>query len=146
MADKALIDSQGITISYKLPSESTYEEVLEVTDSPLPTKKRDLDDITTVKSTHKETAAAGVISSDDLAYELLMISGSAQQTLLDTYFESGQMIDWKVELPDAAKTTYTFQGTITELSPVRAANKKNRFKLTIGVNGKVTKTKTPVGP
>lgn len=146
MADKALIDSQGITISYKLPSESTFQEVLEVTDSPLPTKKRDLDDITTVKSTHKETAAAGVISSDDLAYELLMISGSAQQTLLDTYFESGQMIDWKVELPDAAKTTYTFQGTITELSPVRAANKKNRFKLTIGVNGKVTKTETPVGP
>lgn len=144
MADKALIDSQGITISYKEASASTFEEVLEVTDSPLPTKKREVDDITTVKSTHKETAAAGVISSDDLAYELLMISGSAQQTALDEHFEAGTMLDWKVVLPDALQTTYTFSGTITELSPVRAANKKNRFRLTIAVNGKVTKTETTV--
>jgi predicted secreted protein len=144
MADKALIDSQGIEISYKEASASTFEEVLEVTDSPLPTKKREVDDITTVKSTHKETAAAGVISSDDLAYELLMISGSEQQTALDGHFEAGTMLDWKVVLPDARKTTYTYSGTITELSPIRAANKKNRFRLTIAVNGKVTKTETPV--
>lgn len=144
MADKALIDSQGIEISYKEASASTFEEVLEVTDSPLPTKKREVDDITTVKSTHKETAAAGVISSDDLAYELLMISGSTQQTALDGHFEAGTMLDWKVVLPDARKTTYTFSGTITELSPIRAANKKNRFRLTIAVNGKVTKTDIPV--
>ncbi|HBR91271.1 MULTISPECIES: phage tail tube protein [Acinetobacter calcoaceticus/baumannii complex] len=143
MADKALIDSQGITISYKLPSEQTFSELLEVTDSPLPTKKREVDDITTVKSTHKETIAAGVISADDLAYELLMVSGSTQQATLGAYFEDGQMIDWKVVLPDEAATTYTYQGTITELSPVRAANKKNRFKLTIAVNGKVTTTTTP---
>ena len=143
MADKALIDSQGITISYKLPSAKKYEELLEVTDSPLPTKKREVDDITTVKSTHKETAAAGVISADDLAYEMLMLSGSVQQTELDAHFESGQMLDWKIELPDAKKTSYEFQGTITELSPVRAANKKNRFKLTIAVNGKATKSETP---
>lgn len=140
MADKALIDSQGITISYKLPSAEKYEEVLEVTDSPLPTKKREVDDITTVKSTHKETTAAGVISSDDLAYEMLMLSGSVQQTALDKHFEEGQMLDWQVILPDDLETTYTYQGTITELSPVRAANKKNRFKLTIAVNGKVTKS------
>lgn len=143
MADKALIDSQGITISYKAAPAATFEEVLEVTDSPLPTKKREVDDITTVKSTHKETAAAGVISSDDLAYELLMISGSEQQTDLDVHFEAGTMLDWKVELPDALKTTYTFSGTITELSPVRAANKKNRFRLTISPSGKVVKTQTP---
>jgi predicted secreted protein len=143
MADKALIDSQGITISYKLPSEQTFSELLEVTDSPLPTKKREVDDITLVKSTHKETIAAGVISADDLVYELLMVSGSTQQATLGAYFEDGQMIDWKVVLPDEAATTYTYQGTITELSPVRAANKKNRFKLTIAVNGKVTTTTTP---
>ncbi|GAA5559339.1 phage tail tube protein [Acinetobacter baumannii] len=143
MADKALIDSQGILISYKLPVAQAFSELLEVTDSPLPTKKREVDDITTVKSTHKETIAAGVISADDLAYELLMISGSVQQQELEQYFEDGEMIDWKVVLPDDAATTYTFQGTITELSPVRAANKKNRFKLTIAVNGKVTKTTTP---
>ena len=143
MADKALIDSQGIVISYKLPTAQAFSELLEVTDSPLPTKKREVDDITTVKSTHKEKAAAGVISADDLAYELLMISGSVQQQELDEHFEDGEMIDWKVVLPDDAATTYTFQGTITELSPVRAANKKNRFKLTIAVNGKVTKTTTP---
>lgn len=71
-----------------------------------------------------------------------MISGSVQQQELEQYFEEGEMIDWKVVLPDDAATTYTFQGTITELSPVRAANKKNRFKLTIAVNGKVTKTTT----
>lgn len=143
MVDKPLIDSQGITISYKLPSEQAFSELLEVTDSPLPTKKREIDDITTVKSTHKETIATGVISADDLAYELLMVSGSTQQATLGAYFEDGQMIDWKVVLPDEAATTYTYQGTITELSPVRAANKKNRFKLTIAVNGKVTTTTTP---
>ena len=143
MAAKALIDSQGIVISYKLPTAQAFSELLEVTDSPLPTKKREVDDITTVKSTHKETAAAGVISADDLAYELLMISGSVQQQELDQYFEDGEMLDFKVVLPDDAATTYTYQGTITELSPVRAANKKNRYKLTIAVNGKVTKTTTP---
>ncbi|MHA3097752.1 phage tail tube protein [Acinetobacter brisouii] len=142
MADKALIDSQGITISFKLPSATDFVELVEVTDSPLPTKKRETDDVTTIKSTHKETVAAGVITADDLAYELLMISGSAQQLLLDDYMEAGQMIDWKVALGDTASTTYTYQGTITELSPVRAANKKNRFKLTIAVNGKVTVTTT----
>lgn len=143
MAEKAVIDSQGLSIFYKLPTASDWSELLEVTDSPLPTKKREVDDVTTVKSTHKETIAAGVISSDDLAYEMLMISGSTQQKELDGYFEAGQMLDWKVELPDAAKTTYTYQGTVTELSPVRAANKKNRFKLTIAVNGKVTRSETP---
>ncbi|MHA3061181.1 phage tail tube protein [Acinetobacter sp. ANC 4631] len=143
MADKALIDSQGITISFKLPSAQEYSELLEVTDSPLPTKKRETDDVTTVKSTHKETIAAGVISADDLAYEILQVSGSAQQAMLDGYFEDGQMLDWKVELGDNVATTYAFQGTITELSPVRAANKKNRFKLTIAVNGKVEVSTTP---
>lgn len=143
MADKALIDSQGITISFKLPSAQEYSELLEVTDSPLPTKKRETDDVTTVKSTHKETIAAGVISADDLAYEILQVSGSAQQAMLDGYFEDGQMLDWKVELGDNVATTYQFQGTITELSPVRAANKKNRFKLTIAVNGKVEVSTTP---
>lgn len=142
MADKALIDSQGVEISFKLPSSQDYIELAEVTDSPLPSKKRETDDVTTVKSTHKETVAAGVMSSDDLAYELLMISGSTQQQLLDSYMEAGQMIDWKVKLGDVAETTYTYQGTITELSPVRAANKKNRFKLTIAPNGKVTVTTT----
>lgn len=38
MADKALIDSQGIVISYKLPVAQAFSELLEVTDSPLPTK------------------------------------------------------------------------------------------------------------
>ncbi|WP_151731857.1 phage tail tube protein [Acinetobacter ursingii] len=143
MAEKDLIDSQGHELHFKLPTEQAFAEVLEVTDLPLPTKKRETDDITTVKSTHKETAAAGVISSDDLAYELLMISGSVQQALLDTYFEEGQMLDWKEVLPDEGGTTYTYQGTITELSPVRAANKKNRIKLTVAVNGKVTRSSTP---
>lgn len=143
MADKALIDSQGITISFKLPSAQEYSELLEVTDSPLPTKKRETDDVTTVKSTHKETIAAGVISADDLAYEILQVSGSAQQAMLNQYFEDGQMLDWKVELGDNVATTYEYQGTITELSPVRAANKKNRFKLTIAVNGKVEVSTTP---
>lgn len=143
MAEKDLIDSQGHELHFKLPTEQAFSEVLEVTDLPLPTKKRETDEITTVKSTHKETTAAGVISSDDLAYELLMISGSVQQALLNTYFEEGRMLDWKEVLADTAGTTYAFQGTIIEFSPVRAANKKNRLKMTISVSGKVTVSTTP---
>ena len=141
-----LIDSQGITISYKLPGAIKFEEVLNITECPLPTKKREVDDITTVKSTHKQTVAAGVISSDNLEYELLMISGSKQQKELNESFETGEMLVFQVVLPDALKTTYEFEGTIVELSPIRAANKKNRYKFGIAVNGKVEVTETPVGP
>lgn len=139
-----VIDSQGVTLSYKALGAQTFEEVIKVTDSPLPTKKREVDDITDVKSTHKQTVAAGVISSDNLEYELLMLSGNKQQLELNQYLESGEMLVFKVELPDSIKTTYTFEGTIVELSPIRAANKKNRYKFSIAVNGKVEVTTTPV--
>lgn len=138
------IDSQGVTLSYKKLGAAVFEEVIKVTDSPLPTKKREVDDITDVKSTHKQTVAAGVISSDNLEYELLMLSGNKQQLELNEYLESGEMLVFQVELPDSAKTTYTFEGTIVELSPIRAANKKNRYKFGIAVNGKVEVTTTIV--
>lgn len=140
-----MIDSQGVTLSYKKLGATTFEEIIKVTDSPLPTKKREVDDVTDVKSTHKQTVAAGVISSDNLEYELLMLSGNKQQTELNTYFESGEMLAFKVELPDSIKTTYSYEGTIIELSPIRTANKKNRYKFGIAVNGKVevTTTDTP---
>lgn len=146
MADEAIemIDSQGVTLSYKNLSAETFEEVVKVTDSPLPTKKREVDDVTDVKSTHKQTVAAGVISSDNLEYELLMLSGNKQQIDLNSYLESGEMLNFKVELPDSLKTTYLFEGTVVELSPIRAANKKNRYKFTIAVNGKVEVITTPV--
>ena len=143
MADKAFIDSQGITIQYKIPSATDYAELFDVTDSPLPTKKRETDDVTTVKSRSKETVAAGVTSSDDLAFECLQISASKQQAELDQHFSNGQMLDFKMILDDVAQTTYSFQGTLTELTPVRAANKKNRLKLTIAVNGAVNVTTKP---
>lgn len=54
------------------------------------------------------------------------------------------MLNFKVELPDSLKTTYLFEGTVVELSPIRAANKKNRYKFTIAVNGKVEVITTPV--
>lgn len=138
-----MIDSQGVTISYKKFGAQAFEEIGQVTESPLPTKKREVDDITNVKSTHKQTVAAGVISSDNLEYEMVMLSGNKQQSDLNTCLESGEMLVFQVELPDSIKTTYTFEGTVVELSPIRAANKKNRYKFSIAVNGKVEVTTTP---
>ncbi|WP_374255057.1 phage tail tube protein [Acinetobacter brisouii] len=133
-----MIDSQGVILSFKEQSASTWEEVAEVTDLPLLTKTRDTDDVTTVKDLYEQVVAAGVIKTGELSYELLMISGSTQQKMLNQYFEDGTKLDWKIELNDTAETSYEFAATITELSPVRAKSKKNRYTFKTKPSGKVT--------
>lgn len=133
-----MIDSQGVIISYKEQAATTWDEIGEVVTLPLHTKTRETDDVTTVKDLYEQVVAAGVIKTGELAYEMLMISGSDQQKALNQHFETGSKLDWKVELNDTAQTSYEFAATITELSPVRAANKKNRYSFKIKPSGKVT--------
>ena len=134
---EGLVDSQGIGLSWRVPGATAYEEVLDVTDLPLPAPTRPLDDVTTVKSKYKMQAAAGVIDSGNLAVELLQKTGDVQQNKLVNHFKLGTCLEWKMELNDEAKTSYEFCGTISKFAPVRAASKKNRLQMEIGISGEV---------
>lgn len=132
-----LVDSQGLGLFFRVPGGLTYEEVGDVTDAPLPAPTRTLDDVTTVKSLFQMQAAAGVITSGNLAVEVLQKTGDEQQKKLNHHFKLGTCLEWKIDLGDAEKTTYEFCGTLSKVAPVRAANKKNRLQLEIGISGEI---------
>lgn len=136
---EGLVDSQGVGLFFRLPGTpvAEYEEVGAVTDIPLPTPTRTLDDVTTVKSKFKMQAAAGVIDSGNLAVDVLQKTGDVQQKKLANHFKLGTCLEWKIDLGDEAKTTYEFCGTLSKCAPVRAANKKNHLQLEIGISGEV---------
>lgn len=136
---EGLVDSQGVGLHFRVPSApaATYAEVGDVTDIPLPAPTRTLDDVTTVKSKYQMQAAAGVITSGNLAVETLQKVGDAQQKVLMHHFKLGTCLEWKIDLGDEEKTTYEFCGTLSKCAPVRAAAKKNRLQLEIGISGEV---------
>ena len=128
---EGLVDSQGVGLFFRLPGTpvASYEEVGDVTDIPLPAPTRTLDDVTTVKSKFQMQAAAGVITSGNLAVETLQKVGDDQQKVLMHHFKLGTCLEWKIDLGDEEKTTLEFCGTLSKCAPVRAANKKNRLQL-----------------
>lgn len=134
---EGLVDSQGVGLSWRVSGATAYEEVLDVTDLPAPAPTRPLDDVTTVKSKYKMQAAAGVIDSGNLAVELLQKTGDVQQNKLANHFKLGTCLEWKMELNDDAETSYEFCGTLSKFAPVRAASKKNRLQMEIGISGEV---------
>lgn len=134
-----LVDSQGVGLFFRIPGMPVgiYEEVGDVTDIPLPAPTRTLDDVTTVKSKYQMQAAAGVITSGNLAVETLQKVGDDQQKVLMHHFKLGTCLEWKIDLGDEEKTTLEFCGTLSKCAPVRAASKKNRLQLEIGISGEV---------
>ncbi len=134
---EGLVDAQGIGLFWRVPGATAYESVLDVTDSTLPAPTRTLDDITPIDSDYKVQAAAGVIDSGNLSVELLQKTGDVQQHKLANHFKLGTCLEWKMELNDDKKTSYEFCGTISKFAPVRAASKKNRVQMEIGVSGEV---------
>lgn len=141
---EGLVDSQGVGLFFRLPGGTTYEEVGEVTDIPLPAPTRTLDDITTVKSLYQMQAASGVITSGNLAVETLQKTGDAQQKILNHHFKLGTCLEWKIDLGDEQETTFEFCGTLSKYAPVRAAAKKNRMQLEIGISGEVVHKESDV--
>lgn len=134
---EGLVDSQGIGLFFRTPGATAYEEVGDVTDIPLPAPTRTLDDVTTVNSLYQMQAAAGVITSGNLAVEALQKTGDAQQNALMQHFKLGTCLEWKIDFGDDAETTLEFCGTLSKCAPVRAAAKKNRLQLEIGISGEV---------
>lgn len=136
---EGLVDSQGVELHFRIPNvvPATYNEIGDVTDIPLPAPTRTLDDVTTVKSKYQMQAAAGVITSGNLAVETLQKVADDQQKVLMHHFKLGTCLEWKINLGDEAETTYEFCGTLSKCAPVRAANKKNRLQLEIGISGEV---------
>ena len=132
---EGLVDSQGVGLLWRVSGATAYEEVLDVTDLPLPASSRPLDDITTVKSKYKMQAASGVIDNGNLAVELLQKTGDVQQNKLANHHKLGTCLEWKIELNDEVETSYEFCGTISKFAPVRAASKKNRIQMEIGISG-----------
>lgn len=135
-----LVDSQQVLLFIKEHSATTWEEVLNITNIPLPTGERTPDDVTLVRDLFKRTVAAGVVSYADLEIEGLYVStgpGQIQRVKLTKYFYEGTCFDWLILLPDAEKTSMDGCGTLAGLGPVRESNKKNRVKLKLTISGEV---------
>ena len=131
------VDSQGIklNVSGGIFSPKTY--IADILALPLPAGERPTDDVTNVTSKFAEKLAAGVIDYGNIELGLLQRTNDDQQVSLERAFIDGDCFDWEIELPDEAKTSYKFCGTITKFAPSREASKKNRVALTIAISGAV---------
>lgn len=131
------VDSQGITLSVTGGIFATKTQVADVLDLPLPAGERPTDDVTSVLSKFAEKLAAGVIDYGNIELSLLQRTSTDQQVSLERAFIDGDCFEWEILLPDTAKTSYTFSGTITKFAPSREAAKKNRVAVTIAISGAV---------
>lgn len=139
------VDSQGIELHVTgaplFPSQVLIADVL---DLPLPAGERPTDDVTSVTSKFAEKLAAGVIDYGNIELGLLQRTNDDQQVTLERAFIVGDCFDWEIKLPDEAKTSYKFCGSITKFAPSREASKKNRVALTIAISGAVDHLKNGV--
>ena len=132
------VDSQGIELHVTgAPLFPTRTLIADVLDLPLPAGERPTDDVTSVTSKFAEKLAAGVIDYGNIELGLLQRTNDDQQVTLERAFIDGDCFDWEIKLPDEAKTSYKFCGTITKFAPSREASKKNRVALTIAISGAV---------
>ena len=131
------VDSQGIklNVSGGIFTQKTY--IADILDLPLPAGERSTDDVTSVLSKFAEKLASGVIDYGNIELSLLQRTNTDQQVTLERAFIDGDCFDWEIELPDEAKTSYKFCGSITKFAPSREASKKNRVALTIAISGAV---------
>ena len=93
--------------------------------------------MTSLTKKKKKKLAAGVIDYGNIELGLLQRTNDDQQVTLERAFIDGDCFDWEIKLPDEAKTSYKFRGTITKFAPSREASKKNRVALTIAISGAV---------
>lgn len=132
------VDSQGIELYVTgAPLFPTRTLIADVLDLPLPAGERPTDDVTSVTSKFAEKLAAGVIDYGNIELGLLQRTNDDQQVTLERAFIDGDCFDWEIKLPDEAKTSYKFRGTITKFAPSREASKKNRISMTIAISGAV---------
>lgn len=139
MADCAAgtVDSQGISLWVKGGPFANQVEVGDVLNIPIPGSERQTDDVTPVGAKFAEVLAAGVITNAPLDVTLLQRTNNNQQAQLYEAYILGACLDWEIKLPDEAKTSYTFCGSISKFAPTREANKKNRVNFTIATSGEV---------
>lgn len=131
------VDSQGIELYIKGGEFATSTLVADVLELPLPAGERPTDDVTSVVSKFAEKLAAGVIDYGNVELGLLQRTNNEQQVTLEKAFISGDCYEWEIKLPDEAKTSYKFCGSITKFAPSREASKKNRIAVTIAISGAV---------
>ena len=137
---QGLVDSQQVLFYIKEHSATDWEEVLNITNLPLPAGERATDDVTLVKDLFKRSVTAGVVSYPDLEIDGLWVSNGAGQTQrvkLTKYMLEGTCLDWLVVLPDAERTSYDGCGSLTTVAPIRESTKKNRVKLKVAISGEV---------
>lgn len=131
------VDSQGIKLSVEGGIFAVKTYVADILELPLPAGERPTDDVTSVTSKFAEKLAAGVIDYGNIELSLLQRTNNDQQVNLERAFIDGDCFDWEIELPDEAKTSYKFCGTITKFAPSREASKKNRVAVTLAISGAV---------
>lgn len=129
------VDSQGIELWVKGGVFAAQTLVADVLELPLPASERPTDDVTSVASKFAEKLAAGVIDYGNIELSLLQRTNNTQQVSLEKAYISGDCYEWEIKLPDEAKTSYAFCGTITKFAPSREAAKKNRLAMTVAISG-----------
>jgi len=128
----------GVGTTFKRWNSSTgqWDRIAEITNIGGPTMTRDTIDVTSMDSTggYKEFIAsfrdAGTVSLD------MNFTRNGYETML-TDFESDDLQNYEIGLPDADNTTFEFQGLVTECPLSAKADDKVGSSVTIKISGAV---------
>lgn len=134
MASKAIA---GIGAEFRWLNGSVFETISEITNIGGPNKSRDTIDVTNLDSPDGYAEFIGGMRNGG-EVPLDMNFTRATYELMDGLFESADLQDFQILLPDPEHTTVSFSGVVTALGLGIPANDKVSANVSIKVSGKPT--------
>lgn len=136
MAESNAIAALGIVFSRWDATGSKWDPISEISGIGGPGKSRETIEVTHFGSEDSYKEYIGGLR-DGGTVPLTMNFTRATYEVLNADFESDDKQVYKIELPDTAKTTFEFQGLVTELPLGAEIGDKVTADCTIQVSGKV---------
>lgn len=130
----------GIGVKFRRLSDDSnyaYEELAEITSISGPDKSRNTIDVTSLDSTDNYKEFIGGLR-DAGQIQLEMNFTAATYNKLNADFESEDLKSYEIILPDAEKSSFTFNGLVTNLSMNMPLDDKISATATIKISGVVT--------
>ncbi len=118
-------------------SGSSWEALAQITDISGPGASRETIDTTTLDTTGGyRTFIAGLRDSGTVSFTMNFTRDAYE--LMKDDFESDDLQDYMIELPDSENTTFHFQGLVTEMPLTIPTGDKITADVTIQISGQVT--------
>lgn len=126
----------GIGTKFRRKTNSVYEDIAEIVKIAGPDMKRNTIDVTSLDSVggYAEFIAG---MKDGGSYKLDMIFRRDMYDLMKADFESDELNDYEVLLPDLDGTSINFQGLVVDLGMDVPKDKEISSSVTIKISGEV---------